>query len=81
MPPNQGPGMGYPGQPSQPMPGYPQAPSPNPPMAGFGGAPAHPNVPSQSPSMPAYGGGVTPVAPPVNVRNTETSFLTILVKN
>ncbi|XP_045925955.1 annexin A11-like isoform X1 [Micropterus dolomieu] len=76
MPPNQGPGMGYPGQPSQPMPGYPQAPSPNPPMAGFGGAPAHPNVPSQSPSMPAYGGGVTPVAPPVNrgFRGTIVDF-------
>uniref|UniRef100_A0A669DGR2 Annexin n=1 Tax=Oreochromis niloticus TaxID=8128 RepID=A0A669DGR2_ORENI len=42
MPPqqNQGPAMGYPGQPGQPMPGYPGAPSPNPSMPGYGGAPA-----------------------------------------
>uniref|UniRef100_A0A668VN41 Annexin n=1 Tax=Oreochromis aureus TaxID=47969 RepID=A0A668VN41_OREAU len=41
MPPqqNQGPAMGYPGQPGQPMPGYPGAPSPNPSMPGYGGAP------------------------------------------
>lgn len=71
MPQQQGPGMGYPGQ---PMPGYPRAPSPNPPMAGYGGAPSpnppmagyggapapmpgYPKVPSPNPSMPAYGGG------------------------
>lgn len=68
MPPTQGPGMGYPGQ---PMPGYPRAPSPNPPMAGYGGAPApmpgYPNVPSQTPSMPAYGGSSMPIAPPIKV--------------
>lgn len=80
----QGPGMSYPGQPGQPMPGYPRAPSPNPPMAGYGGAPApmpgYPNAPSPNPSMPAYGGGAMPIAPPVNVRDTENAFLPILVK-
>uniref|UniRef100_A0A8C4ELT5 Annexin n=1 Tax=Dicentrarchus labrax TaxID=13489 RepID=A0A8C4ELT5_DICLA len=54
---NQGPGMGYPGQPGQPMPGYPRAPSPNPPMAGYGGAPA-PNQP-----MAGYGGAPAPNQP------------------
>ncbi|XP_070771536.1 annexin A11a isoform X2 [Enoplosus armatus] len=71
MPQHQGPGMGYPGQPGQPMQGYPRAPSPNPPMAGYGGAPApmpgYPKVPSPNPSMPAYGGGGgMPIAPQVN---------------
>ncbi|XP_039477787.1 annexin A11a isoform X2 [Oreochromis aureus] len=73
MPPqqNQGPAMGYPGQPGQPMPGYPGAPSPNPSMPGYGGAPApmpgYPNAPSANPSMPAYGGGgAMPIAPPIN---------------
>lgn len=73
-----GQGMGYPGQPGQPMPGYPRAPSPNPPMAGYGGAPApmpaYPQVPSPNPSMPGYGGGVPggstmPIAPPINVND------------
>uniref|UniRef100_A0A8C5NBX7 Annexin n=1 Tax=Gouania willdenowi TaxID=441366 RepID=A0A8C5NBX7_GOUWI len=50
--PQLGPGMGYPGQPGQPMPGYPRAPSPNPSMPGFGAAPGYP----QLPSMPASGG-------------------------
>ncbi|KAM4592043.1 annexin A11a isoform 1-T2 [Odontesthes bonariensis] len=70
VPQHQGPAMGYPGQPGQPMGGYPSAPSPNPPMPGYGGAPApmpgYPNVPSSNPSMPAYGGGAMPVAPPIN---------------
>ncbi|XP_041645636.1 annexin A11a isoform X2 [Cheilinus undulatus] len=70
MPPPQGPGMGYPGQPGQQMPGYPRAPSPNPPMAGYGAAPApmpgYPKVPSPNPSMPAYGGGAMPIAPAIN---------------
>ncbi|XP_076599114.1 annexin A11a isoform X1 [Chaetodon auriga] len=68
MPPNQGPGMGYPGQPGQPMPGYPRAPSPNPPMAGYGGAPS-PNppmagyggAPSPNPPMAGYGGAPAPM--------------------
>lgn len=76
----QGPGMGYPGQPGQPMPGYPRAPSPNP---GYGGAPApmpgYPKAPSPNPSMPAYGGGAMPVAPPINVRDTENVFLTSIL--
>ncbi|XP_059215523.1 annexin A11a isoform X2 [Centropristis striata] len=66
-------GMGYPGQPGQPMGGYPRAPSPNPQMAGYGAAPGpmpgYPKVPSPNPSMPAYGGGgggSMPIAPPVN---------------
>nr|XP_057914081.1 annexin A11-like isoform X2 [Doryrhamphus excisus] len=67
MPPPQGPGMGYPGQ---PMPGYPRAPSPNPTMPGYGGAPApmpgYPKVPSPNPSMPAYGGGSMPIAAPIS---------------
>ncbi|XP_041865667.1 annexin A11a isoform X2 [Melanotaenia boesemani] len=70
MPQHQGPGMGYPGQPGQPMAGYPGAPSPNPPMPGYGGAPApmpgYPQGPSPNPSMPSYGGGAMPIAPPVN---------------
>ncbi|XP_019114283.2 annexin A11a isoform X2 [Larimichthys crocea] len=78
MPPNQAPGMGYPGQPGQPMQGYPRAPSPNPPMAGYGGAPApNPSMPGYggapapmpaypNPSMPAYGGGAMPIAPAIN---------------
>ncbi|XP_044070155.1 annexin A11-like isoform X2 [Siniperca chuatsi] len=80
MPQQQSSGMGYPGQPGQPMPGYPGAPSPNPPMAGYGGAPApmpgYPKVPSPNPSMPAYGGGGMPIAPPVNrgFRGTITDF-------
>lgn len=83
MPQHQGPGMGYPGQPGQPMPGYPRAPSPNPPMPGYGGAPApmpaYPNVPSPNPSMPAYGGGgAMPIAPPINVRNTKKRELTLI---
>ncbi|XP_031695841.1 annexin A11a isoform X3 [Anarrhichthys ocellatus] len=57
----QGPGMGYPGQPAQPMPGYGGAPAP---------MPGYPKVPSPNPSMPAYGGGggggTMPIAPPVN---------------
>lgn len=82
----QAPGMGYPGQPGQPMAGYPRAPSPNPQMAGYGAAPSgpmpgYPKVPSPNPSManpsmPAYGGGM-PIVPPVNVRNTEQTFLTL----
>nr|XP_046258367.1 annexin A11a isoform X2 [Scatophagus argus] len=55
MPQPQGPGMGYPGQPAQPMPGYPRAPSPNPPMAGYGGAP------SPNPPMAGYGGAPAPM--------------------
>uniref|UniRef100_A0A3P9K8N9 Annexin n=1 Tax=Oryzias latipes TaxID=8090 RepID=A0A3P9K8N9_ORYLA len=39
MPPNQGPAMGYPSQPTPQMPGYPNAPSPNPSMPGYGMAP------------------------------------------
>uniref|UniRef100_A0A3Q1CST2 Annexin n=1 Tax=Amphiprion ocellaris TaxID=80972 RepID=A0A3Q1CST2_AMPOC len=79
MPQQQAPAMGYPGQPGQPMPGYPRAPSPNPSMPGYGGAPApmpgYPKVPSPNPSMPAYGGGgAMPIAPPVNVRNTEKNI-------
>ena len=79
-------GMGYPGQPGQPgqpMPGYPGAPQPNQPMPGYGGAPApspgYPKVPSPNPSMPAYGGGggVMPIAPPINVRNTESKKVNI----
>ncbi|XP_029963338.1 annexin A11a isoform X1 [Salarias fasciatus] len=70
MPPQQGPAMGYPGQPGQPMAGYPRAPSPNPSMPGYGGAPApmpgYPKVPSPNPSMPAYGGGAMPIAPQIN---------------
>lgn len=90
MPPqqNQGPAMGYPGQPGQPMPGYPGAPSPNPSMPGYGGAPApmpgYPNAPSANPSMPAYGGGgAMPIAPPINVRVVlfvVVVFLTYLFK-
>uniref|UniRef100_A0A669BJU3 Annexin n=1 Tax=Oreochromis niloticus TaxID=8128 RepID=A0A669BJU3_ORENI len=84
MPPqqNQGPAMGYPGQPGQPMPGYPGAPSPNPSMPGYGGAPApmpgYPNAPSANPSMPAYGGGgggAMPIAPPINVRQAIIELL------
>uniref|UniRef100_A0A3P9LUP7 Annexin n=1 Tax=Oryzias latipes TaxID=8090 RepID=A0A3P9LUP7_ORYLA len=71
MPPNQGPAMGYPSQPTPQMPGYPNAPSPNPSMPGYGMAPGpmpgSPSDPSASPSMPAYGGGAMPVAP-VTVR-------------
>lgn len=72
MPPNQGPGMGYPGQPGQPMAGYPGGPggpSPNPSMPGYGGAPGPmPGMPSSNPSMPAYGGGGgMPIAPSINV--------------
>uniref|UniRef100_A0A3P9J8A4 Annexin n=1 Tax=Oryzias latipes TaxID=8090 RepID=A0A3P9J8A4_ORYLA len=67
MPPNQGPAMGYPSQPTPQMPGYPNAPSPNPSMLGYGMAPGpmpgYPSAPSASPSMPAYGGGAMPVAP------------------
>uniref|UniRef100_A0A3Q0SHZ1 Annexin n=1 Tax=Amphilophus citrinellus TaxID=61819 RepID=A0A3Q0SHZ1_AMPCI len=78
MPPNQGPAMGYPGQPGQPMPGYPGAPSPNPSMPGYGGAPGPmPGVPSPNPSMPAYGGGgAMPISPPINrgFRGTITDF-------
>ncbi|XP_062256907.1 annexin A11a isoform X2 [Platichthys flesus] len=67
MPQHQGPAMGYPGQPGQPMQGYPRAPSPNPSMPGYGGAPAPmPGYPSPNPSMPAYGGGAMPIAPAVN---------------
>ncbi|XP_047459479.1 annexin A11a isoform X1 [Mugil cephalus] len=68
MPQHQGPAMGYPGQPGQPMPGYPQAPSPNQPMPGYGGAPApmpaYPKAPSPNPSY--GGGGAMPVAPQIN---------------
>ncbi|CAG6017023.1 unnamed protein product [Menidia menidia] len=80
MPQQQGPAMGYPGQPGQPMPGYPQAPSPNPPMPGYGGNPApmpgYPSVPPSNPSMPAYGGGAMPVAPAINrgFRGTMRDF-------
>ncbi|XP_053291688.1 annexin A11a isoform X1 [Pleuronectes platessa] len=67
MPQHQGPAMGYPGQPGQPMQGYPRAPSPNPSMPAYGGAPAPmPGYPSPNPSMPAYGGGAMPIAPAVN---------------
>ncbi|KAM8859742.1 annexin A4-like isoform 3-T7 [Spinachia spinachia] len=53
----QGPGMGYPGQPGQPMPAY----------GGAAPMPGYPKAPSPNPSMPAYGGGGTmPIAPPVN---------------
>ncbi|XP_076016412.1 annexin A5-like isoform X2 [Genypterus blacodes] len=77
--PQQGPGMGYPGQPGQsmpgyggapaPMPGYPKAPSPNPTMHGYGAAPAPMPGYSQGPSAnptPGYGGGAMPVAPQIN---------------
>ncbi|KAM6916588.1 annexin A11a isoform 2-T2 [Xenentodon cancila] len=80
MPQAQGPTMGYPGQPGQPMPGYPRAPSPNPPMPGYGGAPApmpeYSKAPSPNPYMPAYGGGAMPVAPPINrgFRGTMKDF-------
>uniref|UniRef100_A0A8C5HDK9 Annexin n=1 Tax=Gouania willdenowi TaxID=441366 RepID=A0A8C5HDK9_GOUWI len=60
--PQLGPGMGYPGQPGQPMPGYPRAPSPNPSMPGFGAAPGYP----QLPSMPASGGSSMPIVPVVS---------------
>ncbi|XP_061600586.1 annexin A11a isoform X2 [Cololabis saira] len=54
MPQHQGPTMGYPGQPGQPMPGYPRAPSPNPQMPGY------PRAPSPNPQMPGYGGAPAP---------------------
>ncbi|KAL6101937.1 anxa11 [Pungitius sinensis] len=59
MQPPQGPGMGYPGQPGQPMPAY----------GGAAPTPGYTKAPSPNPSMPAYGGGgggTMPIAPPVN---------------